>query len=184
MIIAYNQSHSPLLRLPTELRHKIYHYLLVARGPIRRNESPHLNILLAILLACRDIYREASSIYRQDNEFELGNYDEDYEWLNALQFDTKQCLRHAELTLNLSRKDTSQFQRMHDVFSLLAQCRGLSLTITLSAGLLFEMWLEDVLRSFLSKLFGSILLGVLSMLYLEMRIGQRSNHKGYLYTCC
>ena len=33
--MAYNHSHSPFLRLPTELRQKLYRYRLVAQGPIR-----------------------------------------------------------------------------------------------------------------------------------------------------
>ena len=67
-ITAQNDLESPLLKLPPELRNRIYHYAVVSSNPIYL--PPRYP---SLMLTCRKLYNEAKSIYYEDNTFYFSN---------------------------------------------------------------------------------------------------------------
>ena len=68
-----DESASPLLKLPGELRNRIYCYASVSYTPISI-EADHFNRLILpgtppLMLTCRKLYHEIKRIYYEDNTF-------------------------------------------------------------------------------------------------------------------
>jgi hypothetical protein len=60
------------MKLPLELRYKIYEYALIANVPIRLSTTPSLILGLALLRTSRQIYSECRHFFYR-NDFRINN---------------------------------------------------------------------------------------------------------------
>jgi hypothetical protein len=66
----------PLMKLPLELRARVYRELLLSENSLRMVESADINGLHpAILRTCRQVYKEATKVLYEENEFRIRRVD-------------------------------------------------------------------------------------------------------------
>lgn len=122
-------SSCPFLKLPPELREPIYRHVLVREAqPVRPKNwdfrSRPSGQFTAILATSRAIYLEALPTLHSGNKFEISVSYYDYNWLKKLGLQGRNELRHLLIWTNVNHRleDTG-------IFTLLAQCANLALTI-------------------------------------------------------
>jgi len=101
-----NQTASPLLRLPGELRNKIYSYVFHGRSVtislvcLRGLTTPVPKTSPSLLRVCRQIHCEASSLAIELTTFRSNNADDLREWFNELPQHQRNAVASIELRGN------------------------------------------------------------------------------------
>ncbi|KAL2040130.1 hypothetical protein N7G274_007033 [Stereocaulon virgatum] len=133
------QRQSPLLRLPAELRNKIYEYALTEEDPISYRNP----LGVAILRTNRKIYGEAKHIYHMANTFVIGDdFAEDERWLQRMRKEPTQKIKYMHAGGNMYMCPGTR-----PMFDLLAQCSNLNLTMEAPVNVLWRLFLSGYLRN-------------------------------------
>lgn len=120
---AGHQSQSCLMNLPAELRNRIF-FLVVAdsnvfiskntvvktralKGRYRSVYGHHLNRQPGMLLACKQIYREAIKVYYANADFTFTGSTHLQRWARKVLLENKRCISKAKLNLTYKPCHTS-----------------------------------------------------------------------------